>query len=232
MLQFFLIVFGFLPLAILGLKAVGGLTGLETGVPNPSYAHTWANIWRGSDNPLGVNWFGLVFGLGFVLSFGYWCTDFLVVQRALAAKDMSAAQRTPLIATVPKMFFPLLVILPGLVAIALDPHLTQLLDGRYDNALPALLGKFYPSGLLGIGLVVLRIELELDLLAVDGDALSVGIVDGKPSAVFIVLAEMRNAACQRTHMTDLDGDRLIGRRLRRFGGFLGLFLLTAAVGRD
>jgi len=154
-LQFFLIVFGFLPLAILGLKAVGGLTGLETGVPNPSYAHTWANIWRGSDNPLGVNWFGLVFGLGFVLSFGYWCTDFLVVQRALAAKDMSAAQRTPLIATVPKMFFPLLVILPGLVAIALDPHLTQLLDGRYDNALPALLGKFYPSGLLGIGLTAL-----------------------------------------------------------------------------
>src|SRR5439155_6079066 len=124
-LQFFLIVFGFLPLAILGLKAVGGLTGLETGVPNPSYAHTWANIWRGSDNPLGVNWFGLVFGLGFVLSFGYWCTDFLVVQRALAARDMSAAQRTPLIATVPKMFFPLLVILPGLVAIALDPHLTK-----------------------------------------------------------------------------------------------------------
>src|SRR5213593_692379 len=154
-LQFFLIVFGFLPLAILGLKAVGGLSGLETGVPNPSYAHTWANIWRASDNPLGVNWFGLVFGLGFVLSFGYWCTDFLVVQRALAAKDMSAAQRTPLIATVPKMFFPLLVILPGLVAIALDPHLTQLLDGRYDNALPALLGKFYPSGLLGIGLTAL-----------------------------------------------------------------------------
>src|SRR5213078_4199847 len=140
---------------ILGLKAVGGLTGLETGVPNPSYAHTWANIWRGSDNPLGVNWFGLVFGLGFVLSFGYWCTDFLVVQRALAARDMSAAQRTPLIATVPKMFFPLLVILPGLVAIALDPHLTKLLEGRYDNALPALLGKFYPSGLLGIGLTAL-----------------------------------------------------------------------------
>ncbi|HYV29774.1 MAG TPA: sodium/solute symporter, partial [Candidatus Binatia bacterium] len=154
-LQFFLIVFGFLPLAILGLKAVGGLTGLETGVPNPSYAHTWANIWHAGDNPLGVNWFGLVFGLGFVLSFGYWCTDFLVVQRALAARDMAAAQRTPLIATVPKMFFPLLVILPGLVAIALDPQLTKLLDGRYDNALPALLGKFYPSGLLGIGLTAL-----------------------------------------------------------------------------
>jgi solute:Na+ symporter, SSS family len=77
------------------------------------------------------------------------------VQRALAAKDMAAAQRTPLIATLPKMLFPVLVILPGLVAIALDPHLDTLLNGRYDNALPALLGKYYPSGLLGIGMTAL-----------------------------------------------------------------------------
>jgi SSS family solute:Na+ symporter len=78
-----------------------------------------------------------------------------VVQRGLAAKDMPAAQRTPLVAAVPKMFFPLMVILPGLVAIALDPSLTKYLNGRYDNALPAMLGKFYPSGLLGIGLTAL-----------------------------------------------------------------------------
>lgn len=90
-----------------------------------------------------------------MLSFGYWCTDFLVIQRGLAARDMPSAQRTPLIAAVPKMFFPLLVILPGLVAIALDPTTKEMLGGRYDNALPAMLGKFYPSGLLGIGLTAL-----------------------------------------------------------------------------
>lgn len=154
-LQFFLIVFGFLPLAILGLKAVGGFSGLETKLPNPGYAHTWANIWQASQNPMGINWFGTIFGLGFVLSFGYWCTDFLVIQRGLAAKDMAAAQRTPLIAAVPKMFFPLMVILPGLVAIALDPTTKELMGGRYDNALPAMLVRFYPSGLLGIGLTAL-----------------------------------------------------------------------------
>ena len=90
-LQFFLIVFGFLPLAILGLKAVGGFAGLKEKLPNPAYAHTWANIWHASQNPMGINWFGTIFGLGFVLSFGYWCTDFLVVQRGLAARDMPSA---------------------------------------------------------------------------------------------------------------------------------------------
>jgi SSS family solute:Na+ symporter len=154
-LQFFLIVFGFLPLAILGLKAVGGFAGLEAKLPNPGYAHTWANIWHSDMNPMGVNWIGTIFGLGFVLSFGYWCTDFLVVQRGLAAKDMPSAQRTPLIAAVPKMFFPLMVVLPGLVAIALDPTTKELMGGRYDNALPAMLGKLYPSGLLGLGLTAL-----------------------------------------------------------------------------
>ena len=153
-LQFFLIVFGFLPLAILGLKKVGGFAGLDAKLP-AGYGHTWATIWHSNMNPMGINWFGTICGLGFVLSFGYWCTDFLVIQRGLAAKDMPAAQRTPLIAAVPKMFFPLMVILPGLVAIVLDPKLTTLLNGRYDNALPAMLGYFYPSGLLGIGLTAL-----------------------------------------------------------------------------
>jgi SSS family solute:Na+ symporter len=73
-----------------------------------------------SENPMGVGWFGMVIGLGFVLSFGYWCTDFLVVQRAMAADSMSAARRTPLIAAVPKMLFPALVILPGMIAIAIN----------------------------------------------------------------------------------------------------------------
>jgi solute:Na+ symporter, SSS family len=117
-LQFFLIVAGFLPLSYLGLKNVGGWSGLKATL-GPSYAHSWAGLTHANTNRLGVEWFGLVMGLGFVLSFGYWCTDFLVVQRAMAAKSMSAARRTPLIGAFPKMLFPFLVILPGLIAIAL-----------------------------------------------------------------------------------------------------------------
>ncbi|HEY0321782.1 MAG TPA: sodium:solute symporter family protein [Pyrinomonadaceae bacterium] len=126
-LQFFLIVFGFAPLVYLGLRDVGGWEGLKTKLMTVStaggYAPTamtesWRYMGDASQNPIGVEWFGLVMGLGFVLSFGYWCTDFLVVQRAMAADSMSAARRTPLIAAVPKMFFPFLVILPGMIALA------------------------------------------------------------------------------------------------------------------
>src|SRR5919107_1600730 len=127
-LQFFLIVFGFAPLVGLGLKAVGGWDGLTAklnaasvanGLPEGAYTHAWQGMTQASTNPIGVEWFGLVMGLGFVLSFGYWCTDFLVVQRAMAADSMTAARRTPLIAAFPKMFFPFLVILPGMIALAM-----------------------------------------------------------------------------------------------------------------
>ncbi|HYE65387.1 MAG TPA: sodium:solute symporter family protein, partial [Pyrinomonadaceae bacterium] len=126
-LQFFLIVFGFIPLVFLGLRDVGGWDGLQARLATVStsagYAPTamtqsWAFMGDAAQNPVGVEWFGLVMGLGFVLSFGYWCTDFLVVQRAMAARSMSAAMRTPLIAAVPKMLFPFLVILPGMIALA------------------------------------------------------------------------------------------------------------------
>ena len=117
-LQFFLIVAGFLPLVWLGLKNVGGWSGIQARLAS-SYTHSWQGLGNAHTNPLGVEWFGLVMGLGFVLSFGYWCTDFLVVQRAMAADSMSAARRTPLIAAFPKMVFPFLVILPGIIAIAL-----------------------------------------------------------------------------------------------------------------
>src|SRR6188474_2213684 len=108
-LQFFLIVLGFLPLVFLGLKDVGGWSGLtaklSTVATNAGYAPgAWTSSWRhlgsAGDNPMGVGWFGMAMGLGFVLSFGYWCTDFLVVQRAMAANSMSAARRTPLIAAI------------------------------------------------------------------------------------------------------------------------------------
>ena len=172
MLQFFLIVLGFIPLVFLGLKDAGGWGGLEqrlaiTATTQGFEAGAWTRSWdfmtSPSTNPMGVEWFGMVMGLGFVLSFGYWCTDFLVVQRAMAANSMSAARRTPLIGTIPKMFFPFLVILPGMIAIALTYQagvsgfaLPKKPDGtfNYDLAIPMMLGH-YPSGMLGIGLAAL-----------------------------------------------------------------------------
>lgn len=122
-LQFCLIVAGFLPLVYLGLKNVGGWKGLQQALP-VSFTHSWKGLGDPSTNPLGVEAFSLAMGLGFVLSFGYWCTDFLVVQRAMAADSMSAARRTPLIAAIPKMLFPFLVVLPGLIALAVPPKAT------------------------------------------------------------------------------------------------------------
>jgi SSS family solute:Na+ symporter len=163
-LQFFLIVFGFLPLVLLGLHDVGGWQGLSAKLP-PDFVHAWSGLGSAASNPMGIEWFGMVMGLGFVLSFGYWCTDFLVVQRAMAAEDMTAARNTPLIAAVPKMLFPFLVITPGLIALALTLHpaagaaplLQKLPDGTWDynNALPMLMGHYYPTGLLGLGLTAL-----------------------------------------------------------------------------
>ena len=129
-LQFFLIVFGFAPLVFLGLRAVGGWPGLSArlatlatanGYAPGAYTRSWAFMGHAAQNPVGVEWFGLVMGLGFVLSFGYWCTDFLVVQRAMAANSMTAARRTPLIAALPKMLFPFLVIFPGMIALVVTP---------------------------------------------------------------------------------------------------------------
>jgi SSS family solute:Na+ symporter len=117
---------------------------------------------KSSDNPMGVEMFGLVAGLGFVSSFGYWCTDFLVVQRAMAANSMSAARRTPLIAAFPKMLMPFIVIVPGIAAVALSHmavgySIPLKPDGRtnYDLALTTLMAQFYPSGMLGLGLTAL-----------------------------------------------------------------------------
>jgi SSS family solute:Na+ symporter len=128
-LQFFLIVAGFLPLVLLGLRDVGGWRGIKARLPS-AYTHSWQGLGNAHTNPLGVEWLGLVMGLGFVLSFGYWCTDFLVVQRAMAAESMSAARRTPLIAALPKMVFPFLVILPGLIAVSLPAQRASLSSGN------------------------------------------------------------------------------------------------------
>src|SRR4029077_3564638 len=182
-LQFFLIVLGFLPLVLLGLKDVGGWAGLSaklaTVATNAGYsAGAWSESWRHmgspSANPMGVEWFGMVMGLGFVLSFGYWCTDFLVIQRAMAADSMTAARRTPLLAAFPKMLFPFLVILPGMIALAVAGHgviglVPPKLDALghammtaqgapvadYDLATPMMLVHFFPAGMLGLGITAL-----------------------------------------------------------------------------
>jgi solute:Na+ symporter, SSS family len=159
-LQFFLIVLGFAPLAILAVIKCGGWGGIAARIP-AVMTETWRYTGSASQNPMGIEVFGLVAGLGFVLSFGYWCTDFLVVQRAMAAESMSAARRTPVLAAFPKMIMPFIVIVPGIAAIALMKmgvgySLPSKGDGLdYDQALTTLMTKFYPSGMLGVGLTAL-----------------------------------------------------------------------------
>jgi solute:Na+ symporter, SSS family len=155
-LQFFLIAFGFLPLAVMAVVEAGGWSGLVKRTP-PGFTHLWTNLGHASANAMGVDWFQLVAGLGFALSFGYWCTDFLVVQRALAARDMIAAQKTPLIAAVPKMIIPFLVIVPGMAAWVLLPKAAFLVGGKvdYNRALPLLMAHYYPPGMLGLGITAL-----------------------------------------------------------------------------
>ena len=160
-LQFFLIVLGFAPLSIFAVRKAGGWGGMAMRLPEVM-THTWRYVSKASENPMGVEVFGLVAGLGFVLSFGYWCTDFLVVQRAMAADSMSAARRTPLIAAFPKMVMPFIVIVPGIAALALAQmpvgYSIPLKAGGgldYDQALTTLMAQFYPSGMLGVGLTAL-----------------------------------------------------------------------------
>ena len=170
-LQFFLIVLGFLPLVIIALIDIGGWEGLKTslaevsvnnGFESGAYTQSWRHMNNPNSNPMGVDWIGVAMGLGFVLSFGYWCTNFLVVQRAMAADSMSSARRTPLIGAMPKMFIPFLVILPGMIAIALTSNLESGFElpakggsYDYDKVIPMMLGYYFPTGVLGLGLTAL-----------------------------------------------------------------------------
>jgi SSS family solute:Na+ symporter len=150
-LQFALIVVGFAPLAWYSLREFGGWSGLAARLA-PDLRHAWQGMAAADPGTATMDGIGAVIGLGFVLSFGYWCTDFLLVQRALAAKDITAAAETPLVGAVVKLFFPALVVLPGLAAVALFPsELTQ----RYDLALPAMMTRYYSHGLLGLGVTAM-----------------------------------------------------------------------------
>ena len=157
-LQFFVIIAGLIPLVIIGLKDVGGYGGLKDKIYASGKIPHAFSTWSGTNvghwsNPLG-DWIGIVMGLGFVLSFGYWTTNFAEVQRALSAKDLSAAQRTPLIGAFPKIFIPALTIIPGLVAVVVVPNLSgdKNHHPNFNDAIPVLMGKYLPNGALGVAL--------------------------------------------------------------------------------
>ncbi|MGZ4589908.1 MAG: sodium:solute symporter family protein [Actinomycetes bacterium] len=156
-LQFFLVLAGLVPLVIVGLVANGGWGGLVDKVTaNKKGGDSFLSAWGGTgldhvSNPMGASWIAIVLGLGFVLSFGYWTTNFAEVQRALSAKDMSAARRTPIIAAYPKILIPVVTIIPGLIALVEFPKLgAKTGDFQYNNAIPLLMDKYLPNGVLGI----------------------------------------------------------------------------------
>jgi solute:Na+ symporter, SSS family len=171
-LQFFIIVIGLLPIVFLSLKDLGGWAGLQEHlapiVSAKGYAaDTWTTTWKytgtAAANPMGVEWYGIFAGLGFVLSFGYWCTNFLIVQRAMSAESPTAARNTPLIGALPKMFIPFLIIVPGIAALVLmntpgkDFALPLNEAGQpiYDYTIIMLLKQYLPAGVLGLGITAL-----------------------------------------------------------------------------
>ncbi len=171
-LQFVLIWAGAAMIPILGLIEAGGWTNLKAqianNVGNPNYTHLWTTLGGFKDNPMGVHWTGIVFGLGFVISFGYWTTDFLVVQRVLSANNLRSAKMAPVIGAAFKMAVPLIVILPGLIALGLHNadgtplyHLVAANVAKttgersYDDVLPLMLIRYCGPGLLGLGITAL-----------------------------------------------------------------------------
>lgn len=190
-LQFFLIALGFLPLVVLGLWEIGGWHNLSTRLntvmhtspylvvegakpyPDGAWTSVWANMGSAASNPMHVEWFGMVAGLGFVLAFGYWCTDFLVVQRAMAAKSMSAARRTPVIATIPKILIPAIVIVPGMIALVAQPH-KEIFSQKVEQPVA---GAEAPGQLVPpcLGLIPPKVELDKE---------ATKTVDGKQVAVY------------------------------------------------
>ncbi|MEB3368921.1 sodium:solute symporter family protein [Saccharopolyspora mangrovi] len=168
-LQFFVIVAALVPLTVLGLARVGGIDGFIDKVmtgPGPGFLTAWGNTGIGQDNPLGANWLTITLGLGFAVSFGYWTTNFAEVQRSLSAKNLSAARRTPLIAAFPKMFIPLIVVLPGIIALLVQPTIGQAGSGYdYNDAIPILMRDLLPNGVLGLAVTGLMASFMAGMAA-------------------------------------------------------------------
>jgi solute:Na+ symporter, SSS family len=156
-LQFFVIIAALIPVSVIGLHALGGWNGLSDKIKQTKLGEAGLHALQGTapgdvTNPIGATWIGLFFGLGFVLSFGYWTTNFAEVQRALSARDLSAGRRTPLIGAYPKLFIPAVTVIPGMVAVVMIKGLGKNADLDYNNAIPLLMNKFLPNGMLGIAL--------------------------------------------------------------------------------
>lgn len=152
-MQFFVIVAALIPVTIIGLKHVGGWAGLQASFAGTDMLHAWQGTGFGNvTNPVGADWFGIIMGLGFVLGFGYWTTNFTEVQRAFAAKSMTAARMTPIVGAIPKMFIWMIVVIPGLIAAA---TVGNLFTGdhpvlQYNEAIPYLFKTYLPNGVLGV----------------------------------------------------------------------------------
>ncbi|WP_048683957.1 sodium:solute symporter family protein [Kocuria massiliensis] len=170
-MQFFVIVAGLVPLTVVGLHRVHGWSGLKEALMNTEgVSRLHLSAWQGTGigdvtNPIGANWLAIVLGLGFVLSFGYWTTNFTEVQRAFSAKNMSAARRTPLIGAFPKLFIPFIVVVPGLIAAATIGN--QFADGSltYNDAIPKLIQMYLPSGVLGVAVTGLMASFMAGMAA-------------------------------------------------------------------
>jgi solute:Na+ symporter, SSS family len=164
-LQFFLIWFGALLIPILGLIEAGGWHGLVARIqhnfPGQNFTHAWSTLGHFENNPMGMHWTGIVFGLGAVISMGYWTTDFLVVQRVLSAKDLRSAKMAPIIGSFFKMGVPLIVILPGLIGLGVLPDklvpesALQAGQHSYNDVLPLMLARYCGPGLMGLGVTAL-----------------------------------------------------------------------------
>ena len=164
-LQFFLIWLGGIVVSIVGLIEAGGWSGMVRRIherfPEQDYTHMWNGLGTFTDNPMGIHWTGIVLGLGFVISFGYWTTDFLVVQRVLTARDLRSAKMAPIIGSAFKMAVPFIVILPGLLALAVLPeHLVgeaqaTATQHSYNEVLPIMMARYCGPGLLGLGITAL-----------------------------------------------------------------------------
>ena len=164
-LQFMLIWLGALVIPIVGMVEAGGWSGMVAKIhhnfPHGNYIHLWSTLGSFKDNPMGIHWTGIVFGLGLIISFGYWTTDFLVVQRVLSAKDLRSAKMAPIIGAGFKMLVPLIVILPGLLGLAVMPGLVgqqqAIATGAhsYNEVLPLMLARYAGPGLLGLGVTAL-----------------------------------------------------------------------------
>ncbi|MCC3772101.1 sodium:solute symporter family protein [Streptomyces sp. UNOC14_S4] len=204
-LQFFVILAALIPLTVVGLARVGGWHGLSSSLRHSrgdDFLSAWGGTGIGHGNPLGANWLTITLGLGFVLSFGYWTTNFAEVQRALSAKDLGAARRTPLIAAFPKLLIPLVVVLPGMIALVMEPALGR--DGSglaYNDAIPVLMRDLLPNGVLGLAVTGLLAAFMAGMAAnvssfntvFTNDIWAAYVRKGRPDAYYLVTGRVITA---------------------------------------